>query len=98
MGMIGKPSKKLVHVDFAGKLAELGLAKFFPHEVLYYQLVHARWGRRLWICMCQAWPSMLAVRELATQLKKREKQGEEGILIFADLKKSVLDTTVSRML
>ena len=33
MGMIGKPTKKLVHVDFAEKLAEIGLAKYFPHEV-----------------------------------------------------------------
>lgn len=37
----------------------------------------------------EAWPPMAAVRELATKLKAKEKQGETNPFIFADLRKHV---------
>ena len=87
--MVGKPQKELIHVDFGAKLAEKGLANLFPVEVGAAQDSVCR-------CACslawrvQSWPVNLAVREIATKLKQKERAGAKHAVVFAELKKYVL--------
>ena len=46
----------------------------------------------------QAWPPVNAVRELATRLKEKAKQGETCTFIDVDLKKCVYDGCQRRQL
>ena len=81
--VVQKP--EFVHVDLGLQLKALGLDTLFPPKVLYSFLVGM-----LHMFSLQAWPPIMAVRELATTIKSREKQGDKGAYVAADLKKYLL--------
>ena len=84
LSMIGQPQQqKPVAVDMAAALAEKGLAQFFDAKV---HDVTLRFPGACWL-VCQLWPSMAAVRELATKLKARRNLGELKVIVFADMRK-----------
>ena len=86
LGFAGKPVQELVSVDLGAKLAELGLANFFPHEVGSLLLLLCPAWKVPKFCL-QAWPDVNAVRELATKLKIRTKNGEKNPFLVVDLRK-----------
>ena len=71
------------HVDLGAKLKGLGLDKLFPPRVC----VPFSSSCVLHVVSLQAWPPIMAVRELATKIKSRAKQGDPGAFVAADLKK-----------
>lgn len=87
LGLTGNPVQELVSVNLGAKLADLGLASFFPDEVGSFPAC--------WFCLVcmlaaplrQAWPAINSVRELATKLKTRAKQGDKDVFLVVDLKK-----------